>query len=117
MSRFQPRGGIQTTSVNGIAQRLVGQTTPADVAFAAQQQLDFDACNKLIAGISFFLKNGNPDAAKIDQVQTLIQGIYVVNSVASLAAAGVSLSMQQTQAGLVDWTATLAARKAALLTY
>ena len=48
MSRFQPRGGIQSTFSCG-----TGPITPttADLAFAAQQQTNFDACNALISGV------------------------------------------------------------------
>jgi hypothetical protein len=113
MSRFQPRGTIQTIILN----EYFIPSTPADLAFAAAQQTNFVACNNLTAGISFFLPNGNPDVKKTDYVQAFIQAIYVVATEASLAVAGISSDGQQNGwAGLTDWAATLLARKAALAT-
>jgi len=112
VSRFQPRrgGGIQTTF--GAA---VGPISPnaADAAFAAQQQLNYDACNALISGISFFLPSGSLDAAKNDRVQTQLLGIYVQNAAENLPAG----TTVQGWLGQVNWSATLAARKSALATF
>jgi hypothetical protein len=105
-SRFRPRGGIQTT--------FWKIPDAADTAFAAQQQINYDACNAMIASVTFFLPSGSPDAAKIDKVQTLLQGVNVFITAASLPE---GCTISGWPLGQVDWTATLAARKAALATF
>ena len=109
-SRFSPRGGIQSTFGSGI-----GPVAPnaADIVFGIQQQSAFDECNKLVAGVSFFLPSGIPDAAKIDRVQTQLQGVNVPITAATLPAGTTALGWS----GQIDWAATLAARKAALATF
>src|ERR1700688_3183870 len=110
MSRFQPRGGVQTTALYGLGGPI--NPTPADLAFAVQQQTGFDQNNAFISNIAFFLPNGNPNGQKTDAVQTLLLGVQIFTTVASLTAAGLSSQGVQCYAGLVDQQATLAARKA-----
>jgi hypothetical protein len=108
-SRFQPQGGIQSTF-----DLRLGTPNAADIAFAAQQQINYDACNAMIAGIAFFLPSGSPDVAKTDKVQTQLQGVNVLITAASLPE---GCTISGWPLGQVDWTATLAARKAALATF
>ena len=110
-SRFQPRGGVQTTFAAG-----TGPISPSasDITLSAQQQANYDACNALVSGVAFFLPNGNPDAKKNDTVQTQLQGINVPFTVASVQAFGATVSGWL---GQTDWTATLVQRKAALATF
>jgi hypothetical protein len=86
--------------------------TAADAALQGQQNIDYAACNALVANVAFFLPNNNPDAQKNDAVQTQLQGINILFTVATINAAGATVLNFLNR---TDWTATLAARKAALV--
>ena len=112
MSRFQPRYEFQSPGGHfGMGKEPL---TAADAALQGQQNIDYAACNALIASVAFFLPNNNPDAQKNDAVQTQLQGINIPFTVAAINAAGATVTNWLNR---TDWTATLSARKAALATF
>ena len=101
-SRFQPRGGIQTTFPS-----RAYVPTAADNALAVQQSAAYDACNKLIADVSL------GDESKNEGAQLQLLAINVLFTAASLPVGSTAVGW----VGLTDWTATLSAKKASLATF
>ena len=102
-SRFQPRGGIQSTFASA-APAIV--PTAADETLAAQQLTAYEACNELVASVSL------GDVRKNEAAQLTLLAINVPFTASSLPAGTTAVGWL----GQTDWTATLTVRKVTLAT-